>query len=274
MKRLTIYLWVTLGVLVAFGLVVIFLPAGGAARAIAVDGGRVGAAATAAFFVAAAFVGVHGAERLRVGWAFFGLGVCFWLAADVGAFVYRLRAGEAPAACSSCGWLSGIGYALVIAAAALKLARPRAPFSSQALAGALAVAALGLVLTVNFVVIPALRNPGATGAEKAADVFFSGADFGVAALSLLVIALLGSSARGRPWQYAAIGLLFLAMGNVIQRHLAETAVAGGGGNVVSALFWVAGYFLIGMGAYCRRLLFTKAINATPGAPDADAELCP
>ncbi len=254
MARLDIYLWAMLTFLVLLGVAVILTPPDGAARAFIVDGGRLATAVVAALFVVRAFTAARGRGPILPTWVLCGAGIVAWLVGDAVAGYYRLALATAPPYPSFHSAVMGVGYALVITGAALEVARPAPGASGHALAGALAVVALGLVLTANFVVIPALRNPVATVWEKAADVFFAAADFGLASLALVLVARHGPSGFARPWVYISLGFLFYTMGDVIQWHLAAAGGGGETGNVVSLLFWTAGYLLVGLGAYYRRLI--------------------
>jgi hypothetical protein len=146
----------------------------------------------------------------------------------------------------------------------LKVVRRPAGVSGQALAGALATAGLAFLLAVHFVILPALRNPGLTAEDRLADVFLATANYALGALALVVIALYGSRGMGKPWAQVALGLIFVAAGNAIHWHLTEAGLYGPAGNVVTVLFWSAGYLLIGMGAYYRRLIAKGIIGLPAG----------
>jgi hypothetical protein len=63
------------------------------------------------------------------------------------------------------------------------------------------------------------------------------------------------------------------VGDAIRWHLTEAGQHGPAGNLVTALFWTAGYLLLGMGAYYRRLILKGVIklpvvDGEIGAPSA------
>jgi len=261
LKRLDIYLWVMLGALVIFGATVIALPAAGSARVLSVAGARLAAAAVSAFFVARAFRAARTTPGVRGAWILFSLGLFAWLAAEGISFHKCCRPGADSYPFMHDG-LWAVGYAFVVAALILKIVNPPrgAARNPNAIAGAGACAALLLILIVNFVVVPALRNPETTGLQKFWDVFFGVADFTLAAGALVLIAIHGGSGLGRPWAHISLGLLLYAVGDLIFLHLTAAGLYGPAGNLVTALFWVAAYLLVGFGAYQRRLLLRGEVQ--------------
>ena len=260
MRRLNTYLWVMLAFLVALGVAIIAMPGEGAARAVTISGALAASSAVAGFFVVRAFRATRRRHDLRGTWVLFSLGALAWFAGEAYTFynvawrdVYMLYPSFA-----DLSW--GAGAAFVIAALALKIARRPARVSGQAVAGALATAGLAFLLAVHFVILPALRNPGLTPGDRLADVFLAAANFALGALALVVIAVYGGRGMGRPWAQVALGLLFFAAGNAIHWHLTEAGLYGPAGNVVTVLFWSAGYLLVGMGAYYRRLVIKGVVK--------------
>ncbi len=156
----------------------------------------------------------------------------------------------------------GIGAALLIAVLIIKVVKRPREVSPQAVAGALATAALALIVTVNFVLVPAFRNPALTSRDRLLDCFIVSADFALGALALVVIAIYGGRGMGRPWAQLAVGIIFYAVGDAIHWHLTEAGQYGPAGSLVTALFWAAGYLLIGLGAYYRRLVLKGTIKLT------------
>ncbi len=248
--------------IVALAAVVVLLPAAGFARAMTIDGARLAAVAAASFFVARAFRAARRRADIRGAWILFAAGTLAWLGAEGVTFYYgaRVVGGAAPAYPAFADVLWGAGYVFIAAAAIWKIAKPPSGVSAQAVAGALATAAVGLILSVNFVIIPALRNPATTAGEKFAGVFFGGADFVLAAAALVLIAVHGRRGLGRPWAQVALGLILCAAGDTIYWHLAAAGLYGPAGSLVTALFWVAGFLLIGFGAYYRRLLLKGVVT--------------
>lgn len=259
-KRLDLYLWIMLGSLVAFGTAVIALPGEGWARALTVTGARLAAAAICAFFVARAFRAARRDRGVRGAWILFAIGVFGWLGAEAVSFYkcWRPAADSYPAMHEG---LWAVGYGFVIAAVIVKIINPPVGTgrNPNAIAGAGACAALLLVLIINFVLLPALRNPETTALGKWWDAFFGISDFTLAAGGLILIAIHGGTGWGRPWGYISLGLLLYAAGDIIFLHLAAAGLYGPSGNLVTALFWVAAYLLAGFGAYQRRLLLKGKI---------------
>jgi hypothetical protein len=210
---------------------------------------------------------------LRSTWALFSSGILFWFAGAVLDFWRVIR----PASLSEGGLYSdilwGVGSAFLVAALVIKVVNRPRRVSPQAVAGALATAALAFILTVNFVILPALRNPGLTPRDRLIDSLIVAADFALGALALVIIAVYGGRGMGRPWAQLALGLIFYAVGDAIRWHLTEAGQHGPAGNLVTALFWTAGYLLLGMGAYYRRLILKGVIklpvvDGEIGAPSA------
>jgi hypothetical protein len=86
---------------------------------------------------------------------------------------------------------------------------------------------------------------------------------------LLVIAIYGGRGMAGPWAQVAVGVIFYAVGDAIHWHLAEAGLYGPAGSLVTALFWTGGYLLVGLGAYCRRLVLTGIIK--PAGAEAAVE---
>ena len=270
MRRLNTYLWVMLAFLVALGIAVIAMPGEGAARAVTISAALAATSAVACFFVVRAFRAARRQRGIRGAWVLFSLGALCWFAGEAYTFYNVAWRGVYMPYPSFADLAWGAGAVFVVAALIVKVARRPAGVSGQAVAGALATAGLALILAIHFVIIPALRNPGLTPGDRFADVFLAATNFALGALALVVIALYGGRGMGRPWAQLALGLLLFAAGNAIHWHLTEAGLYGPAGNVVTVLFWVAAYLLIGMGAYYRRLVLKGVIvfPAEEGEPPA------
>jgi hypothetical protein len=266
MRRLNIYLWVILSFLVALGAAVVIMPGAGSLRAATIAGALALSSGAAAFLAATAF-GAAGRSDRRVPLLLLMVGMLLWFAVEALNLYGVARASVFRAYGTYTDVLWSIGSVFVIAALGVKVARKPATASVQAMAGALATAALALILAVNFVILPALRNPGLTPWERLEGVALAALNFALGTLALVVVATYGSRGVGRPWAQTALGLIFYAAANAIRWHLTEVGLYGPAGNVVTVLFWVAGYLLVGMGSYYRRLIF-KGIIKFP-APKAE-----
>jgi hypothetical protein len=262
MRRLNTYLWVMLTFLVALAVAIIAMPAEGAARAVTISAALAATSGTACFFVIRAFRAARRQRPVRAAWVLFSLGALCWFAGEAYSFYNVAWRGAYITYPSFADLAWGAGAIFVVAALIIKVARRPAGVSAQAVVGALAAAGLAFLLAVHLVVLPALRNPGLTPGERFADVFLAAANFALGALALVVIAMYGGRGMGRPWAQVALGLLLFAAGNAIYFHLSEAGLYGPAGNVVTVLFWVAAYLLIGMGAYYRRLII-KGVIAFP-----------
>ncbi len=259
-----------LSFLVALAAAIILMPASGAFRPTTLSGALAASSGVAAFFVIAAFSRARREPGVRTIWFLLALGVLGWFGCKVLTFYHVLRWGIL--------WLSpgypdvscGVGSALIIAALFIKVARRPRRVSPQAVAGALAAAALALIIVVNFVIAPALRNPALTPWECFRDCFLVAADFALGALALVIIAIYGAHGMGRPSVQLAVGLIFYAVGDAVYWHLAEAGLYGPAGNLVTALFWTAAYLLIGLGAYYRRLVFKGVIRFPPAESEGEA----
>jgi hypothetical protein len=269
MRRLNTYLWAMLAFLVALGVAIIAMPGEGAARAVTISAALAASSAVAGFFVVRAFRATRRQRDIRGTWVLFSLGTLAWFAGEAYTFYNVAWHGIYVPYPSFADLSWGLGAVFVVAALVVKVARRPARISGQAVVGALATAALAFILAVNFVILPALRNPGLTPGDRFADVFLAAINFALGALALVVIALYGRRGMGRPWAQLALGLLLFAAGNAIYWHLTEAGLYGPAGNVVPVLFWTAGYLLIGMGAYYRRLM-AKGVIAFPAE---EAETC-
>lgn len=264
MRRLSIYLWLMLSFLVALAAAIILMPASGALRPTTLGAALAASSGVAAFFAIAAFSPVRREPGARTIWFLLALGVLAWFGYKVLTLYCVVRRGTLFTSPGYPDLLCGAGSALIIAALFLKFKRRPARFSLQAVAGALAAAALALIVVVNFVIAPALRNPALTPWECFRDCFLAAADFALGALALVIIAIYGAHGMGRPWVQVAVGLIFYAVGDAIYWHLAEAGLYGPAGNLVTALFWTAAYLLIGLGAYYRRLV-SKGVIRFPTA---------
>ncbi len=270
MKRLNIYLWVMLSFLVALAVAVILMPASGELRRVTICGALSFSAGVATFFVVRAFRAARREPASRSTWILFSLGILAWFVSEVTNCYYVASRGvsETYPALRDLVW--GIGSAFVIAALIVKVKKRPARVSPQAVAGALATAALAFIVVVNFVIVPAVRNPALTPRDRFADSLIAGADFAFGALALVIIAIYGGQGMGRPWVQVAVGLIFYAVGDAIRWHLTEVGQYGPAGNLVTTLFWTAGYLLIGLGAYYRRLIAKGKV----AFPAAEAEAGP
>ncbi len=271
MRRLSIYLWLMLSFLVALAAAIILMPASGGLRPTTLSGALAASSGIAAFFVIAAFSPARREPRARTIWFLFALGILGWFGCKVSTFYHVSRWGTLSLSPGYPDLLCGVGSALIIAALLIKVARRPRRVSPQAVAGALAAAALALIVVANFVIAPALRNPALTPWERFRDCFLAVADFGLGALALVIIAIYGGQGMGRPWVQVAVGLIFYAVGDAIYWHLAEAGLYGPAGNLVTALFWTAGYLLIGLGAYYRRLVFKGVIRFPPAESEGEAQ---
>ena len=271
MRRLSIYLWLMLSFLVALAAAIILMPASGGLRPTTLSGALAASSGVAAFFVVAAFSPARREPGARTIWFLLALGVLAWFGYGVLTFYRVLRWGNLSFSPGYPDLLCGAGSALIIAALCLKVKRRPPRFSVQAVAGALAAAALALIVVVNFVIAPALRNPALTPWECFRDCCLAAADFALGALALVIIAIYGAHGMGRPWVQLAVGLIFYAVGDAIYWHLAEAGLYGPAGNLVTALFWTAAYLLIGLGAYYRRLVFKGVIRFPPVEGEGGAQ---
>ncbi len=270
MRRLNIYVWAMLSFLVALAVIVVIMPAAGPYRPVTIAAALTLSAAVAAFFAVRAFRAARRQPVLRSTWVLFSLGALAWFGGEVFSF-FRVASSEAAVPFPTYAdvfW--GIGSAFLISALIIKVVKRPPKVSPQAVAGALATAALALIVTVNFVIVPAIRNPALTPWECLADCLVVGADFVLGTLALVVIAIYGGRGMGRPWAQLAVGLIFYAVGDAIHWHLTEAGQYGPAGSLVTALFWTSGYLLIGLGAYYRRLVLKGKIKLAP----ADAEAGP
>jgi hypothetical protein len=269
MKRVNTYLWVILSFLAALAVAVIVMPAAGPGRPVAIAAALTLSAGAAAFFAVGAFNAARHEPPLRAIWVLFPLGALAWFGGEVFDFVRVANKGVGVPYPSYGDVFWGVGAAFIISALVLKvIKRPRGA-SPQAVAGALATAALTLIAVVNFVIVPAVRNPTVTPAECLADCLIVAADFALGTLALLVIAVYGGQRTARPWVQLAVGIIFYAVGDGIRWHLAEAGHHGSAGSLVTALFWAGGYLLIGLGAYYRRLVLKGVIQ--PARAEAQAE---
>ncbi|UCH78488.1 MAG: hypothetical protein JSU81_00645 [Candidatus Coatesbacteria bacterium] len=259
MARLNTYLLFTLIFLIALAVAIVAMPAAGPWRPTTIAGALTAAAAVASFFVIRAFRAARHQPALRPTWVLFSLGALLWFAAEALTLYHLLARGVAAAYPVYADYLWGAGAACIIASLIVKIAQRPPRVSPQALAGALATAAVALLLAANFVILPALRNPALSPADRAAEVFIAVADLALGALALVVIAIHGGHGMGRPWAQLALGLVFYAAGEAIHWHLVQAGLYGPAGNLVTALAWTAGYLLIGMGAYYRRLVLKGVI---------------
>lgn len=263
MRRLNIYLWGMLSFLVVLAVAVIAMPAAGAFRPVTICGALTLSAGVAAFFVARAFRAVRGEPGLRTTWVLLSLGVLAWFVSGVLNFHYVISGSVSVTYPTYADLLWGVGAGFIIAALVIKIKRRPARVSPQAMAGALAAAAVAFIVVVNFVIVPALRNPALTPRECFADCFIVAADFALGALALVIIAIHGGQGMGRPWVQVAVGLIFYAIGDAIHWHLMEAGQYGRSTSLVTALFWTAGYLLIGLGAYYRRLVLKGVVTFPP-----------
>jgi len=249
-----------LSFLVALAAAIILMPASGAFRPTTLSGALAASSGVAAFFVIGAFSSARREPGARTMWFLLALGVLGWFGCKVSTFYHVLRWSTLSLSPGYPDLLCGVGSALIIAALFLKVKRRPRRVSPQAVAGALAAAALALIIVVNFVIAPALRNPALTPWECFRDCFLVAADFALGALALVIIAIYGAHGMGRPSVQLAVGLIFYAVGDAVYWHLAEAGLYGPAGNLVTALFWTAAYLLIGLGAYYRRLVFKGVIR--------------
>ncbi len=269
MKRVNIYLWAMVLFLAALAVGVIAMPATGSSRPVTIAGALTLSAGVAAFFAVRAFRAARREPALRVTWILFSLGALAWFGGEVFDFV-RVVSGGVGVPYPSYGDLFwGVGAALIISALVIKVVKRPPRVSPPAVAGALATAALAFIIVVNFVIVPAVRNPALTPLDCLADCLIVGADFALGTLALVVIAIYGGQGMARPWVQLAVGIIFYALGDAIRWHLAEAGQYGLSGSLVTALFWNAGYLLIGLGAYYRRLVIKGIIR--PPRPEAQAE---
>lgn len=268
MWRLNIYLWAMLSFLVVLAVGVIAMPASGAFRPVTICGALTLSAGVAAFFVVRAFRAARREPALRATWVLFSLGILAWFVSGALNCNYVISGGAAVPYPTYADLLWGVGAGFIIAALVIKIKKRPARVSPQAIAGALAAAALAFIVVVNFVIVPALRNPALTPRECFADCFIVAADFALGALALVIIAIHGGLGMGRPWVQVAVGLIFYAVGDAIHWHLMEAGQYGRSGSLVTALFWTAGYLLIGLGAYYRRLVLKGIVTFPP--PEAEA----
>lgn len=268
MRRLNIYLWVMLSFLVALAVGVIVMPADGPYRPFAIAAALTVSAGVAAFFVVRAFRAARRVPVLRSTWALFSLGTLLWFAGGVLNAWHVIRPDILPGCPFYADIAWGVGSAFLVAALIIKIVNRPRRVSPQAVAGALATAALALIVTVNFVILPAIRNPAFTPLDRLMDSFIVSADFVLGALALVVIAIYGGRGMGRPWAQLAVGLIFYAVGDAIHWHLTEAGQYGPAGSLVTALFWTAGYLMIGLGAYYRRLIL-KGIIKVPIVDDEE-----
>ncbi len=260
MRRLNIYLWAMLSFLVVLAVGVIIMPAAGPYRPFTIAAALSISAGVAAFFVVRAFRAARRVPVLRSAWALFSAGILLWFAGGVLNSCHVIWSDLSPECPLYSDVLWGIGSAFLVAALVIKVVKRPRRVSPQAVAGALATAALALIVTVNFVILPALRNPALMPRDRLFDSVIVGADFALGALALVVIAVYGGHGMGRPWAQLAVGIIFYAVGDAIRWHLTEAGQHGPAGSLVTALFWTAGYLLIGMGAYYRRLIFKGVIK--------------
>jgi len=267
MARLNTYLFVTLVFLVALAVAIVAMPGSGPWRPMTIAGALTAASAVAAFCVVRAFRAARRQPALRPTWVLFSLGALLWFAAEALTLYHRLAWGAGAAYPAYADFVWGAGAACIIASLIVKVAQRPPGVSAPAVAGALATAAIALLLAVNFVIIPALRNPGLSPADRVAEVFIAVADLALGALALVVIAIHGGRGMGRPWAQLGLGLVFYAGGEAIYWHLTQAGLYGPAGNLVTALAWTAGYLLIGMGAYYRRLVLKGVIPIEPAAAD-------
>ena len=268
MRRLNIYLWAMLSFLVALAVAVVIMPAAGPYRPVTIAAALALSAAVAAFFVVRAFRAARREPALKPTWVLFSLGALAWLGAEVFRFYRVVTYGVSAPYPTYADLLWGIGAVLLVAVLIIKVVKRPREVSPQAVAGALATAALALIVTVNFVLVPALRNPALTPRDRLLDCFIVSADFALGALALLVIAIYGGRGMGRPWAQLAVGIIFYAVGDAIHWHLTEAGQYGPAGSLVTALFWTAGYLLIGLGAYYRRLVLKGIIKLIPVEAEA------
>ncbi len=269
MKRVNIYLWVMLSFLAALAVAVILMPAAGSSRPFTIAAALTLSAGAAAFFAVGAFSVARREPALRTTWVLFSLGALAWLSGEVFDFVRVANKGVGVPYPSYGDVFWGFGAAFIISALVLKLIKRPPGASPQAVAGALATAALTLVVVVNFVILPAVRNPTLTPAECLADCIIVAVDFTLGTLALLVIAVYGGQGMSRPWVQLAMGIIFYAVGDAIRWHLAEAGHHGSSGNLVTALFWAGGYLLIGLGAYYRRLVLKGIIKPPRGEAEVE-----
>lgn len=268
MRRLNIYVWVMLSFLVALAVAVVIMPAAGPYRPVTIAAALTLSVAAAAFFVVRAFRAARREPALKSTWVLFSLGALAWFGGEVFSFVRVASHGVAAPYPSYADVFWGVGAAFLMSALVIKVVKRPPKVSPQAVAGALATAALALIVTVNFVLVPAVRNPALTPVECLADCLIVGADFALGALALVVIAIYGGRGMGRPWAQLAVGIIFYAVGDAIHWHLTEAGQYGPAGSLVTALFWIAGYLLIGLGAYYRRLILKGIIKLTPVGAEA------
>ncbi|HUV85851.1 MAG TPA: hypothetical protein VMX79_01920 [bacterium] len=260
MRRLNIYIWAMLSLLVLLAVGVIIMPAAGPYRPFTIAAALTISAAVAAFFVVRAFWAARRVPVLRSAWGLLSAGTLCWFGGEVINSCHAIGPDPSPEYPLYSDLLWGIGSAFLVAALVIKVVKRPRRVSPQAVAGALATAALALIVTVNFVLVPALRNPALTPGECFLDCFVVSADFVLGALALIVIAVYGGRGMGRPWAQLAVGLIFYAVGDAIHWHLTEAGQHGPAGSLVAALFWTSGYLLVGLGAYYRRLVFKGVIK--------------
>jgi hypothetical protein len=263
MKRLNIYIRAMLSFLIVLAVAVVIMPAAGPYRSVTIAAALALSAAVATFFVIRAFRAARREPVLKPTWVLFSLGAFAWFGAEVFRFYRVVTYGVSVPYPTYADLLWGIGAALLVAVLIIKVVKRPRQVSPQAVAGALATAALALIVTVNFVLVPALRNPALTPPDRLLDCFIVSGDFALGALGLLVIAIYGGRGMGRPWAQLAVGIIFYAVGDAIHWHLTEAGQYGPAGSLVTALFWTAGYLLIGLGAYYRRLVLKGIIKLTP-----------
>jgi hypothetical protein len=268
MKRVNVYLWVMLSFLAALAIAVIAMPGAGSSRPVAIAAALALSAGVAAFFAVRAFRAARREPALRATWILFSLGALAWFGGEVFDFVRVVNMGVGVPYPSYGDVFWGAGAAFIISTLVIKVVKRPRGASPQAVAGAVATAALTLIVVVNFVIVPAVRNPTVTPAECLADCLIVAADFALGTLALLVIAVYGGQGMARPWVQLAVGIIFYALGDAIRWHLAEAGHHGSAGSLVTALFWAGGYLLIGLGAYYRRLVLKGVIVP----PRAEAEV--
>jgi hypothetical protein len=146
MKRVSIYVWTMLLFLVALAVAVIAMPAAGSYRPITIAAALACSAAVAAFFAARAFSAARRRPVRKSTWVLFSLGALSWFGGEVFDFVRVVNMGVGVPYPSYGDVIWGVGAAFVILALVLKVVKRPAGASPHAVAGALATAALTLVL--------------------------------------------------------------------------------------------------------------------------------
>lgn len=259
MRRLDVYFFSALGSLIITGAAVLFAPLAPCPRAYLVTGARVAAAAVAVVCAARGFFVVKRAVKLRPSWVFFGLGLGGLFTAEV----LDVLSLSWPRLATAYDYILTVCFFILIISTTLKVRSRPAVRNLEAVVGAVGVAGAAFLLVVNLLVIPALRAPESTALEKVIALLLAAGVYGAGSLALVVVSLVGPYGFARPWVYAALGLLFFCLGELIRQYLVVWGIAAAGGDVVTMLLAMAGYYLIGMGVYYKQLIVTGVV-AAPG----------